>query len=134
MKRDNRQNSIPLSAPTPTAVTTYQLTIKVPTELRITIGRLGKFSFPAGDYVYTGSAKTNIDARIERHLRKEKTLRWHIDYLLAHRQVQITKVTRHASPECTVNKQVSGIVVVKKFGASDCKSGCGSHLKRLIDS
>ena len=113
---------------------TYQLTIDVPVGVNVTVGRLGKFNFPAGIYVYTGSAKTNIDARIKRHLRRKKTCRWHIDYLLSHRQVKVVKVTRHNTPECELNQQVEGEMVVKKFGATDCKAACGSHLKRLLHS
>lgn len=115
---------------TPNA-TTYQLIIDVPAPLRIAVGRLGQFSFPAGKYCYTGPAKTNLEARVARHLRREKKLRWHIDYLLCQRRVRVIDVVRHNTPECTVNQQVTGRVVAAKFGASDCKSGCISHLKLL---
>ena len=113
---------------------TYQLHIEILSEISITVGRLGTFNFPAGIYIYTGSAKKNIDARIERHLRSEKKLRWHIDYLLAHEQAHVVKVVRHAESECVVNQRVNGNIVVEKFGASDCRSGCGSHLKRLLST
>jgi len=110
---------------------TYQLFMHVSSAIVITVGRLGTFNFPCGDYVYTGSAKTNIDARIARHLQREKKLHWHIDYLLASDQVRVDEVLQYAEPECTVNQQAKGIVVVNKFGASDCQHNCGSHLKRL---
>jgi Uri superfamily endonuclease len=42
----------------------YQLLIDVSQLLWCVIGRLGEFAFPAGRYVYTGSAKQHIDARI----------------------------------------------------------------------
>ncbi len=112
-------------------MTTYQLYINLTAPIRLTVGRLGTFDFPAGTYIYTGSAKRNIDSRIERHLRDDKTLRWHIDYLLAHKQATIAKIERHAEPECVVNQLVKGRVIVKHFGASDCRAGCGSHLKHL---
>jgi Uri superfamily endonuclease len=110
---------------------TYQLFIAVNQTVHITVGKLGLFEFPAGSYVYTGSARKNIDARIARHLRSDKKLRWHIDYLLACRFTTITKVIRSAEPECVVNQRVAGVVVVKGFGASDCRHRCGSHLKLL---
>jgi Uri superfamily endonuclease len=111
--------------------TTYQLTIHVPARLRLRVGRLGLFDFPPGNYVYTGSARRNIEARVARHRRKEKTLRWHIDYLLAAPGVEVvaTRLATHA--ECALNQATPGRVVVPGFGASDCRAGCGSHLKWL---
>ena len=50
----------------------YQLFINVTKEINLQVGKLGKFIFPVGSYVYTGSAKKNIDKRIERHLSKKK--------------------------------------------------------------
>ena len=67
----------------------YQLFINVAKEIDLIIGKLGRFIFPVGSYVYTGSAKTNLDKRIERHLSKKKNLHWHIDYLLNNDAVQI---------------------------------------------
>ena len=51
--------------------------------MRFTVGGLGTFDFPAGCYVYTGSPKRNLHARVARHHSRGKRLRWHIDYLLA---------------------------------------------------
>lgn len=110
---------------------TYQLRIHVARPLRISIGRMGEFDFPAGDYVYTGSARRNFEARITRHLRREKTLRWHIDYLLATPGVAVTEVIRSEIGECDLNRATTGDIPVPGFGASDCKHSCGSHLKYL---
>ena len=110
---------------------TYQLHIHLSDACDIQIGRLGQFHFPAGDYIYTGSAKRNLQARIARHLRQEKTLRWHIDYLLAAPTATITRVATFDNDECPLNQGVDGVVIVPKFGASDCRLGCGSHLKLL---
>jgi Uri superfamily endonuclease len=49
---------------------------------KIPIGKLGTFYFPAGFYIYVGSALNGLDARITRHLSKNKKKRWHIDYFL----------------------------------------------------
>jgi Uri superfamily endonuclease len=35
----------------------YQLFINVTKEINLKVGKLGKFIFPVGSYVYTGSAK-----------------------------------------------------------------------------
>ena len=113
------------------ACITYQLMITVEKAVRIEVGRLGDFTFPAGAYIYTGSAKKNIDARIARHLRSEKALRWHIDYLLADTAVTVVNVIRSREPECRLNQSVHGQIIAPRFGASDCRAGCGSHLKLL---
>jgi len=111
--------------------TTYQLRIEVAQPLRLSIGRLGTFDFPAGRYTYSGSAARNLEARIARHLRQEKTLRWHIDWLLAAPGVAVTTVRRSQLAECVLNRRSGGRVVVPGFGASDCRAGCGSHLRYL---
>jgi Uri superfamily endonuclease len=111
---------------------TYQLLIEVARPLRaVNIGRFGKCVFPAGRYIYTGSAKRNFEARVARHLRREKTLRWHIDYLLAAPGVRIAGVRRYVEDECAINRAIPGKVLIAGFGASDCRAGCGSHLKYL---
>lgn len=116
------------------AAHTYQLRIAVAAPLRVEVGRLGVFDFPAGHYVYTGSARRNLEARIARHLRREKTLRWHIDYLLTAPGVSVVDVLRSRRDECRWNRSVAGEIVVPGFGASDCRKGCGSHLKRIVSA
>ncbi len=109
----------------------YQLFIEISDPITIQIGRLGKFTFPAGSYVYSGSAKKRLEARINRHLRKDKKTRWHIDYILNHPLVRIVRVERSELPECTLSQQTAGQIIVPGFGSSDCRAGCGSHLKKL---
>ena len=111
------------------ALSTYQLLIRVPESRQIRIGQLGIFDFPAGSYVYTGSAKRHPEARIARHLARSKRLRWHIDYLLAASGVEVVEVLRFDVAECEINRLTAGRIVVARFGASDCRAGCGSHLK-----
>jgi len=111
----------------------YLLIIWLGKEQKIKIGRLGRFNFKKGFYVYTGSALKNLEARVRRHRRKRKKLFWHIDYLLANKYAKIANVigiqTRKRL-ECDVNKMVLSLpgakVLVKGFGSSDCK--CKSHL------
>jgi len=99
--------------------------------VRVAVGKLGVFDFPAGLYCYTGSARRNFEARVRRHLSAEKKLRWHIDYLLAAPGVRVCEVRRFGEAECQVNRRTAGEVPVPGFGASDCHAGCGSHLKRV---
>lgn len=112
-----------------TRPTTYQLHIHLAQAVYVCVGRLGEFDFPGGDYVYTGSARLNLEARIARHLRQEKRLRWHIDYLLTAPGVTVSDVRRSDIGECTLNQATAGRVLMPGFGASDCRRGCGSHLK-----
>ena len=111
---------------------TYQLLITVSAPVRVTVGRLGTFDFPAGDYCYTGSAVRHIEARIRRHQSPLKKMHWHIDYLLAAPGVVVREVLRYSSPECAINQRLVGEILVPGFGASDCRAGCVSHLKRLV--
>ena len=109
----------------------YQLDIVLVQPTRLSIGQLGIYDFPAGHYVYTGSAKRNIEARIARHIRQNKKLKWHIDYLLASPHASVTKATRFVQAECELNQNTTGKILITGFGASDCRAGCGSHLKYL---
>lgn len=111
----------------------YQLTIRVTRAVRVRIGRLGKFTFPAGRYVYTGSARRNLEARIARHLRKDKAMHWHIDWLLSAPGVEVVGVRRSRLEECVLNRRAGGQALIAGFGASDCRMGCGSHLRYLGD-
>jgi Uri superfamily endonuclease len=108
---------------------TYQLVIEVARPLRVQVGRLGSFRFAAGRYVYTGSARRNLEARIARHARRDKRLRWHIDYLLEQPGVQLAQVRRSRLPECALNQRTRGTIPVPGFGATDCPARCVSHLK-----
>lgn len=82
--------------------------------------------------MYTGSARRHLQARIARHLRRDKPLRWHIDYLLTAPEVRVMAVMQSAEAECALNQRQVGEIVVPGFGATDCRAGCGSHLKRLF--
>ncbi|MDR3074469.1 MAG: DUF123 domain-containing protein, partial [Candidatus Methanoplasma sp.] len=58
----------------------YILIIGMP-EMKINVGALGILHFREGRYCYVGSAMNGLDQRIARHTSKQKTVRWHIDYL-----------------------------------------------------
>jgi Uri superfamily endonuclease len=118
----------------PVEPTTYQLHIDVERALRLRVGRLGTFAVPPGRYVYTGSARRGLAARVARHLRTRKRRHWHIDHLLAADGVRIVAVGLSARTECAANLAVRGTTPVPGFGASDCRAGCGAHLKRLSNT
>jgi len=110
---------------------TYQLHITLQQMQRVRVGRLAEFLFPAGHYLYTGSARRHLTARVQRHLSQQKKRRWHIDYLLMASDVRITAVGLFSEAECYCNQQVGGEILLAGFGASDCRAQCGSHLKYL---
>ncbi len=107
----------------------YQLLIHLKQGCRIEVGALGQFSFEAGYYIYTGSAKRNLPARLARHCRKNKPLRWHIDYLTSQANAEVIETKTFSGNECQLNQTCKGSVMAPGFGASDCNSGCGTHLK-----
>jgi len=108
----------------------YVLLIKVEKPISVKIGALGKISFKKGNYVYVGSAQNGIEQRVKRHLRKNKKKFWHIDYLLANRNVEVIKIfykKAQKEEECKLAKRISKYSLpVKNFGCSDCD--CVSHL------
>lgn len=106
----------------------YTLLIKLDKPQTITIGKLGKISFPAGHYAYVGSALNGLESRIARHLKKEKALRWHIDYLLQKASVEeIIYSSTEKDKECTIASQLAQkLKLIPYFGCSDCR--CISHL------
>ena len=109
----------------------FTVLLKTHENITIEIGKLGIFTLPVGVYIYTGSAKKNMFSRISRHLEKEKKLKWHIDFVLANEHVTVEIINVSNKAECELNQLTKGSMPIKKFGASDCKAGCGSHLKRL---
>ena len=121
--------SIPAKLP---AGGTYRLTIRLARSLRLRAGALDRVTLPAGVYVYCGSARRNLPARVARHLRQPKRKHWHIDYLLAHPAARVVEVRAWAGRgECDLVAEAvgrGGRAVVPGFGSSDCRRGCPAHL------
>lgn len=109
--------------------TTYRLFLRVPEDKTITVGKLGTFLFKKGVYIYVGSAKKNIARRLERHLKKEKTDRWHIDYVRKHGDLFYYETFQYKNECDLVHETIhafNGICPYRKLGSSDCS--CFSHL------
>ena len=106
----------------------YTLIIRFDKPQAITIGKLGRVSFPAGYYVYVGSALNGLESRIARHLKKEKALHWHIDYFLQKTRVEeIIYSPTEKNKECAIAFQLAQkLMPIPHFGCSDCR--CKSHL------
>lgn len=84
-----------------------------------------------GIYMYVGSAKRGMESRLARHLRKEKRLFWHIDYVTSRPDVTVKAIFLSARQECTTLREISdlGVLFGRRLGASDCT--CPSHFIRV---
>lgn len=127
----------------PRAAGNYAIFISIPKPVRIIIGALGTANFPAGLYVYSGSASGpgGIRARLGRHLRGDSKTHWHIDYVRPHCQVRgwcYALTGKHEAGiaqhrlEClwsqTLANSPAASIPVARFGASDCSTACPAHL------
>jgi sugar fermentation stimulation protein A len=77
---------------------------------------------------------SGLAARLARHNRAEKRLRWHIDYLLHDPGVRLLQGLPFASRErleCPLAREVASLAEeeIPRFGCSDCR--CSSHLFRF---
>jgi Uri superfamily endonuclease len=98
------------------------------------VGRLGRFSFPAGYYLYVGSAfgPGGLAARMSHHERREKArLHWHVDYLRAHaelREAWAVSGPQHMECRwCAALVAEPGVSIpAAGFGSRD--TGCSAHL------
>lgn len=107
----------------------YILILHLPAPKSLPIGSLGQVYFPAGYYLYVGSAEKNLAQRISRHRRRRKKFFWHIDYFLEHAQFYKSLPIRTSlSIECDLARALSKISSweIPRFGSSDCS--CQSHL------
>ncbi len=95
----------------------------------VKIRGLGKINFKRGHYLYIGSAMNSLNSRLRRHTRKDKTLKWHIDYLIPHlKYLRTIPIRSSESLECILSIELKRISdgYIPDFGSSDCH--CGSHL------
>jgi len=107
----------------------YILILHLPRRTNITVGGLGVVAFPPGYYLYAGSAKKGLRARMARHLRKKKNFFWHIDYLAARCDASLVIPVRTGADlehEIAASLQKTSEWSIPGFGASDC--ACKTHL------
>lgn len=121
---------------TPTADTGLYVLLLTLRRAAIVTVRSKRVRLEAGTYAYVGSAKRALRSRVERHLRRDKPLHWHVDTLTSRRDVHRVAVVFPdiELTECELNRRVEalvgGTVPVPGFGASDCKARCPAHLWR----
>jgi Uri superfamily endonuclease len=108
----------------------YALAIGLPEPLSMI--RFPDATLPGGAYVYCGSAygPGGLRARVARHLRHEKSMRWHVDYLTRRGSVRAILAIPGGS-ECALLSSVLACpgagVPIRGFGSSDCRR-CPAHL------
>jgi Uri superfamily endonuclease len=112
----------------------YVLVIRLKKGQKIKVARLPETYFSSGCYLYVGRAKRGLKKRLERHLRKDKKLFWHIDYFLRKAEVMDVWTKLDSFDECRVVSQIrkfleNSVIPQNKFGASDCR--CSGHLLYL---
>ncbi len=119
---------------------TYAIVCENAASVVLRVGQLGRFALDRGRYLYVGSAHGpgGIRARVTRHLRQEKRLHWHIDYLTAMLPVvYIVAVPGRNPMECAWVGRLAALpdvsVPIRRFGSGDCREGCPAHLLRLPD-
>ncbi|MFQ6083158.1 MAG: DUF123 domain-containing protein [Candidatus Aminicenantia bacterium] len=109
----------------------YILLINLKEPKKIKVGKLGMMIFKPGIYLYLGSAQAGFKTRIRRHLRNEKKLFWHIDYLLREAEIEEVWLKKDESVECKTAMEIQNYSdfsfhPIKGFGSSDCN--CLTHL------
>ena len=124
---------------------TYTLLLACKRPFKLRIGKLGLTKVERGHYLYTGSAlgtgAVSLEQRIARHRKRNKHVKWHVDYLTVHHEITVVNVICteiNERLECQINQQImsnlNGEPIIRRAGASDCK--CSAHLLsvRLLDS
>ncbi len=126
----------------PPAPGAYLLLITLREELPLS-GRLAGHALPAGHYLYAGSARGpgGLSARLTRHLKQRKKIRWHVDQLTTRAASVLALPFPDASDEAAQPRWTecrlatlladSGHFThpLPGFGSSDCPA-CLSHLLR----
>lgn len=106
----------------------YLLILKLDEDNNIPIGIKNKVFFKKGFYLYVGSALNGLEQRINRHLKTNKKIYWHIDYLLEYCKIEYIFYKKNSNKEeCLIAHYFNNrFKSIRKFGCSDCN--CKSHL------
>ena len=121
----------------PAAPGSYLLLIRLVQSCLLPHGRHAGKELPPGLYAYAGSARGpgGLRARVHRHLRKDKRLRWHVDALTtAAEDILALLFPGTGTGECDL---VAALLASGRFvpalpglGSSDCRR-CPAHVLRL---
>jgi|Deesub1362A_J573_1020465.scaffolds.fasta_scaffold00008_56 Uri superfamily endonuclease len=101
----------------------YTLVIQVRRTIDIKIGSLGRIKLSPGYYVYIGSGGANVLKRVARHFKREKRLRWHIDYLsMEAKPIKAYILLNPLVDEASLAEYLGKYLrYIPKFGASDSR-------------
>ena len=110
---------------------TYILVIELAKNQIIKPGKLKETEYKKGVYLYVGRARKGLRARIGRHLKCQKKIFWHIDYLLQKAKIKGIWIRENYFSECLTASKIRALqpaeaTGLKGFGSSDCT--CLSHL------
>jgi histidyl-tRNA synthetase len=124
----------------------YALSLLLYKPLSLEVGHLGTAYFPAGRYIYCGSAlgSGGLKGRLGHYLWDGKHRNhWHIDYLLPETTLEgiyyaiiMDEANRESNSqqavECRWSQALAALpgalIPQPGFGASDCQAACQSHL------
>lgn len=121
----------------PNTLGAYALAIRLTRPLGLRLPRRRELILPAGRYVYCGSAygPGGLRARIGRHMRTQKPIRWHVDQLSRAGDITAVKAVP-GGRECALLAAILAIpgssVPVPGFGSTDCRR-CPAHLAAVPD-
>jgi Uri superfamily endonuclease len=111
----------------------YIVLTRVPRRSTLRAGALGPVTLERGWYAYVGSAARAREARVARHLARDKPLRWHADYLFAAHPAVRAWLVDGAAGECALAAALAALPGAerrpRRFGAGDCR--CPGHLVRF---
>ena len=111
----------------------YIVLTRVPRRTALPVGSLGTVTLERGWYAYVGSAARAREARVARHLAREKPLRWHADHLFAAFPAERAWLVDGAVGECELAGALAALPGAerrpRRFGAGDCR--CYGHLVRF---
>ena len=117
---------------------TYALILFLENNQNIQIGKLGRFKFPKGYYIYVGSAfgPGGLNARLTHHFKPAVKPHWHIDYIkkkavITNIRIDESGIRLEHQWASILQERKDATIPVPKFGASDCK--CASHLFHFQD-
>ncbi|MDE1853290.1 MAG: GIY-YIG nuclease family protein [Thaumarchaeota archaeon] len=118
----------------------YVLLLECKRNFETNVGSLGKILFLRGNYAYVGSALNSLERRVERHGSRFKSFHWHVDHLTLSKHVSLRfaiYAETDFNHECAIGQHISKVVhasAIPRFGSSDCKQHCRSHLFLLHTS
>lgn len=117
------------AADIPAGAGAYVLLIDLAKSIEVAIRGRGPCALRAGRYLYCGSARGpgGLKARIARHMRRGKPVRWHVDHLTERGAVRGAWIFP-GGVECALATRLSHLPApIPGFGSSDCRR-CASHL------